>query len=195
MTKKRISEAVYVWLCLKIGTPQQVAIRRGWVEVGEKDSDLRIQTWTWCSGQITMQCSGTFLSLSFIIHWEMYWFSVTFKIIKQDKVTTAQYCILRVKKKENSQTWTHTPIHTRFSNSVNSGVNLWWRKIQYIYLTSGIVHGGSLTDSFKPTCSFHSYSIKLPFRNYHTYQSETLWGRGFTLILCVILSYKFLFTV
>ena len=35
MTQKRISEAVYVWLCLKKGTPQQVAIRRDIVDIKE----------------------------------------------------------------------------------------------------------------------------------------------------------------
>ena len=35
MTQKRISEAVYVGLCLKIGTSQQVAIRRDIVDIKE----------------------------------------------------------------------------------------------------------------------------------------------------------------
>ena len=35
MTQNRISEAVYVGLCLKIGTPQQVAIRRDIVDIKE----------------------------------------------------------------------------------------------------------------------------------------------------------------
>ena len=44
--------------------------------------------------------------------------------LKQDKVTTAQYCILKVKKRKFTQTLTHTPIHTRFSYSEKFGVNL-----------------------------------------------------------------------
>ena len=35
MTLKKISESVYVGLCLKIGTPQQVAIRRDVVDFTE----------------------------------------------------------------------------------------------------------------------------------------------------------------
>lgn len=46
----------------------------------------------------------------------------------------------------------------------------------HLNLTSGIVHGGSLTDPFNTTCSFHSNSIITPLHNYHTYKSKTLWS-------------------
>ena len=35
MSLKRLSETVYIWLCLKIGTPQQIAIRRDVVDITE----------------------------------------------------------------------------------------------------------------------------------------------------------------
>ena len=41
----------------------------------------------------------------------------------------------------------------------------------HLNLTSGIVHGDSLTDSFNTKCSFHLDSIITPLRNYHTYKS------------------------
>ena len=54
MAIQKISESLYVWLCLKVGTPQQIAIRRDELDIVEL-----LEAKAWRQGRLKLMLSGS----------------------------------------------------------------------------------------------------------------------------------------